>query len=77
MAAIAVISSAMMGTVSGSTVANVTATGSITIPLMKMMGFKPQYAGSVEAVSSAGGSITPPVYPLCARAPGIYGPTKQ
>ena len=60
-AKVAVISSAMMGTVSGSTVANVTATGSITIPLMKMMGFKPQYAGSVEAVSSAGGSITPPV----------------
>ncbi len=60
-AKVAVISSAMMGTVSGSTVANVTATGSITIPLMKMMGFKPQYAGAVEAVSSAGGSITPPV----------------
>ncbi len=60
-AKVAVISSAMMGTVSGSTVANVTATGSLTIPLMKMMGFKPTYAGSVEAVSSAGGSITPPV----------------
>lgn len=60
-AKVAVISSAMMGTVSGSTVANVTATGSITIPLMKMMGFKPTYAGAVEAVSSAGGSITPPV----------------
>lgn len=60
-AKVAVISSAMMGTVSGSTVANVTATGSITIPLMKMMGFKPQYAGAVEACSSAGGSITPPV----------------
>ena len=60
-AKVAVISSAMMGTVSGSTVANVTATGSLTIPLMKMMGFKPTYAGSVEAVASAGGSITPPV----------------
>ena len=60
-AKVAVISSAMMGTVSGSTVANVTATGSITIPLMKMMGFKPHFAGSVEAVASAGGSITPPV----------------
>lgn len=60
-AKVSVISSAMMGTVSGSTVANVTATGSLTIPLMKMMGFKPTYAGSVEAVSSAGGSITPPV----------------
>lgn len=60
-AKVAVISSAMMGTVSGSTVANVTATGSLTIPLMKMMGFNPTYAGSVEAVASAGGSITPPV----------------
>lgn len=60
-AKVAVISSAMMGMVSGSTVANVTATGSLTIPLMKMMGFKPTYAGSVEACSSAGGSITPPV----------------
>ena len=60
-AKVSIVSSALMGTVSGSTVANVTATGSITIPLMKLMGFEPEYAGGVEAVSSAGGSITPPV----------------
>lgn len=60
-AKIAVISSGMTGMISGSTVANVTATGSITIPLMKRMGFSPYFAGAVEAVSSAGGSITPPV----------------
>lgn len=60
-AKVAVVSSAMMGTVSGSTVANVTATGSITIPLMKLMGFVPEFAGAVEAVASAGGSLTPPV----------------
>lgn len=60
-AKVAVISSGMMGSISGSTVANVTATGSITIPLMKLMGFKPEFAGAVEAAASAGGSLTPPV----------------
>lgn len=60
-AKVAVLSSGMMGTVSGSTVANVTATGSITIPLMKLMGFEPSFAGAVEAAASAGGSLTPPI----------------
>ncbi len=58
---VAVISSALLGTVSGSAVANVVATGSFTIPLMKRRGYEPHFAGAVEAVASTGGQIMPPI----------------
>ncbi len=57
----AVVSSALMGTMSGSAVANVVTTGAFTIPLMKKNGYRPQFAGAVEAVASTGGQILPPV----------------
>jgi TRAP transporter 4TM/12TM fusion protein len=57
----AVASSALFGTLSGSAVANVTGTGTYTIPLMKRTGYRPEFAGAVEAVASAGGAIMPPV----------------
>ncbi|SFR16088.1 TRAP transporter permease [Desulfoscipio geothermicus] len=60
-AKVSVISSAMMGSVSGSAVANVASTGAFTIPLMKRVGYKPAFAGAVEAVASTGGQILPPV----------------
>ena len=65
-ALVAVISSGLMGTVSGSTVANVASTGALTIPLMKRYGFKPEFAAAVEAVSSTGGQLMPPVMGLAA-----------
>jgi TRAP transporter 4TM/12TM fusion protein len=65
-AQIAVISSGFMGMVSGSSVANVASTGALTIPLMKKVGFKPEFAGAVESVASTGGQITPPVMGLAA-----------
>jgi len=60
-AKIAVISSALMGTINGTATANVVTTGTFTIPLMKKMGYKPETAGAVEAVASSGGAIMPPV----------------
>ncbi len=57
----AVLSSALMATVSGSAVANVVTTGSFTIPLMKRIGYRPYFAGAVEACASSGGQIMPPV----------------
>ena len=60
-AKIAVIGSALTGMVSGSPVANVLTTGAFTIPLMKSIGYKPEFAGGVEAAASTGGMITPPV----------------
>lgn len=60
-AKIAVVSSALMGTISGSTSANVATTGAFTIPLMKKIGYKPYFAGAVEAAASTGGQIMPPV----------------
>jgi TRAP transporter 4TM/12TM fusion protein len=57
----AVVSSAMFGTISGSSTANVVATGTFTIPLMKKAGYDRNFAGAVEAVASTGGQITPPV----------------
>ena len=56
-----VVASALFGTISGSAVANVMSTGIITIPNMKKAGYSPQTAGAVEAVSSTGGQIMPPV----------------
>lgn len=60
-AKVSVISSALMGTVNGSGVANVVTTGQFTIPLMKRSGFTPAFAGAVEATASMGGQIMPPV----------------
>jgi len=60
-AKIAVISSGLFGTVSGVAVANVFATGSFTIPLMKKRGYRPEFAGAVEAVASTGGQYMPPI----------------
>ncbi len=58
---VAVVSSSLFGTVSGSAVANVMVDGPITIPLMKRTGFRPPFAAAVEAVASTGGQIMPPV----------------
>ncbi|TJV23552.1 MAG: TRAP transporter permease [Mesorhizobium sp.] len=60
-AQVCVLSSALMGTISGSGVANVVASGQFTIPLMKRFGFRSAFAGAVEATSSMGGQIMPPV----------------
>jgi TRAP transporter 4TM/12TM fusion protein len=60
-AKVAIISSSLFGTVSGSSAANVVGTGSFTIPMMKSLGYKPHFAGAVEAVASTGGQIMPPV----------------
>ncbi len=60
-AKVSAISSGLMGTVSGSTSGNVATTGVMTIPLMKSVGYSPEYAGAVECVASAGGQIMPPV----------------
>lgn len=60
-AKVAVLSSALMGTVSGSSVANVAGTGSLTIPMMKKLGYKPEFAGGVEAAASTGGQLMPPI----------------
>ncbi|WP_071026910.1 TRAP transporter permease [Peptoniphilus raoultii] len=56
-----VLSSGLMGSISGSSVANTVTTGAFTIPLMKKVGYAPYYAGAVEATSSTGGQIMPPV----------------
>jgi len=58
---VAVFSSALMGTISGSAVANTVSTGSITIPMMKRNGFKPIFAAGVETAASTGGQIMPPI----------------
>ena len=60
-AKVSVISSALMGTITGSGVANVVTTGQFTIPLMKRFGYKPAFAGGVEATASMGSQIMPPV----------------
>jgi TRAP transporter 4TM/12TM fusion protein len=60
-AKVAVVSSGLMGTINGSGVANVVTTGQFTIPLMKRFGYSPAFAGGVEATSSMGGQIMPPV----------------
>lgn len=60
-AKVACVTSGLFGSVSGSAVANVMTTGTFSIPLMKRMGFKPAFAGAVEAVASTGGQIMPPV----------------
>ena len=57
----AVVASGLMGSISGSSVANTVTTGAFTIPLMKKTGYKPYFAGAVEATASTGGQIMPPV----------------
>ena len=57
----AVVASGLMGSISGSSVANTVTTGAFTIPLMKKTGYKPHFAGAVEATASTGGQIMPPV----------------
>ncbi|MHC2996261.1 TRAP transporter permease [Tepidiphilus sp. HLB4] len=60
-AKVAVVASALMGTINGSGVANVVTTGQFTIRLMKQFGYRPEFAGGVEATASMGGQIMPPV----------------
>mgnify|MGYP001516324381 FL=1 len=60
-AKVAVISSALCGMVSGSSVGNTVTTGSVTIPMMKKTGYKPEFAGAVETAASTGGQIMPPI----------------
>ena len=62
----AVVTSGLMGSISGQAGANVTVTGSFTIPLMKKIGYKPEQAGAIEAAASTGGPITPPVMGVAA-----------
>ena len=60
-AKIAIFSSALQGTISGSSVANVVTSGAFTIPMMKRLGYKKNFAGAVEAASSTGGQLMPPI----------------
>lgn len=60
-AKIAVVSSALMGMITGATVANVATTGSVTIPMMKRSGYEKHFAGAVEALASSGGQLMPPI----------------
>ncbi|PAB58734.1 TRAP transporter permease [Anaeromicrobium sediminis] len=60
-AQVAVMASGLMGTISGSSQANVATTGSFTIPLMKEVGYEPRFAGAVEAAASTGGILMPPI----------------
>ena len=60
-AKVACVTSAMFGTISGSSTANVMTTGTFTIPMMKKIGYRPAFAGAVEAVASTGGQIMPPI----------------
>jgi TRAP transporter 4TM/12TM fusion protein len=65
-AKVAAVSSALMGMFSGSTTANIASTGVFTIPMMKRIGYKPEFAAAVEAVASNGGQIMPPVMGMVA-----------
>lgn len=60
-AKVAIFSSALQGTISGSSVANVVTSGSYTIPMMKRLGYKKEFAGAVEAAASTGGQLMPPI----------------
>lgn len=65
-AKIAIVASALFGTISGSAVANVVSTGVVTIPMMKRAGYRPHVAGAIEAVASTGGQLMPPVMGVAA-----------
>lgn len=71
-AKVAVVSSALMGTISGSVIANVVATGSFSIPLMKKTGYPASFAGGVEATASCGGQFMPPVMGVAAFVMAEY-----
>ena len=60
-AKVAVLTSALQGTISGSSVSNTVSTGSFTIPLMKSLGYRPEFAAAVEAAASTGGQLMPPI----------------
>src|SRR5690606_9599296 len=60
-AKVAIFSSALQGTISGSSVANVVTSGSYTIPMMKKLGYRKEFAGAVEAAASTGGQLMPPI----------------
>jgi TRAP transporter 4TM/12TM fusion protein len=60
-AKVAILASGLLGTINGSSIANTATTGAFTIPLMKKVGYKPHFAGAVEAAASTGGQIMPPV----------------
>ncbi len=60
-AKVAIVASGLLGTINGSSVANVATTGAFTIPLMKKVGYQPEYAGAVEACASTGGQLMPPI----------------
>lgn len=60
-AKVAVVASSIFGTINGTTIGNIMSTGMVTIPLMKRTGFKPRFAGAIEAVASNGGQLAPPV----------------
>jgi len=73
-AMMAVVSSAMVGMITGSAAANVAITGTFTIPLMKRIGYKPEHAAAIEAAASNGGQIMPPIMGMVAFAmAGITG----
>ncbi|MFH0914280.1 MAG: TRAP transporter large permease subunit [Chloroflexota bacterium] len=65
-AKVAVIASSLLGTITGATTANIAGTGVFTIPMMKRIGYKPEFAGAVETVASNGGQIMPPIMGLMA-----------
>lgn len=65
-AKVAVVGSALFGSISGSAVANVAITGTVTIPMMKRIGYRPEVAAAVEAAASTGGLVTPPVMSVVA-----------
>jgi len=71
-AKVAIFSSALIGSVTGSTVANVYTTGQFTIPMMKRLGYKPRVAGAVEALASNGGQIMPPIMGAAAFVLAAY-----
>ncbi len=74
-AKVAVISSALCGMVSGSSVGNTVTTGAVTIPLMKKSGYKPEFAAAVEAASSTGGQLMPPIMGAAAFLMAEYSST--
>jgi TRAP transporter 4TM/12TM fusion protein len=65
-AKIAIVGSSLFGTISGSAVSNVLTTGVVTIPLMKQVGYRPAFAGAIEACASTGGQLMPPVMGIAA-----------
>lgn len=74
-AKVAVISSALCGMVSGSSVGNTVTTGAVTIPMMKRTGYRPEFAGAVEAAASTGGQIMPPIMGAAAFLMAEYAST--